>query len=878
MPLATLGLLAAVPAVPAFADVACGTAMSPPPQAIELLPSQMRRAPVPRGAAGLDIVITAGSGLSANAQALAAFQRAARQWEALFTDPVTITISGNLANLGSPATLGQTVPVVLTANFDAIRSTLVSDANDEADDAIVASLPTAAQVSFQVPPGFTVSGLGTTKANFKALGFTGLDAMFGASDGAITFNTQFPFDYDNSNGVTAGTYDFETIASHEIGHLLGFHSVVDTLDQMENLGQTGTRAAQTLDLLRFRTTATNPTASAQFTTFSRSATYGTTDITDDLFAEYRMSTGAHNGDGRQASHWRDDELSGLRLGLMDPTFGPAQAWSIAAADIRALDLIGYDYDRCGNGELDPTEQCDDGNDANGDCCSSACRYESAGAACTADANQCTNDTCNGTGTCQAAHRSGACEALFCTTGDFCFNGACVPSGPSPCAGGNECNDVCNEAARTCQTPNGTACTDDGNACTNDTCSAGACVHTNNTNACTDDGNACTNDTCSGGACVHTNNTSVCSDDGNVCTNDVCSGGACTHPANTGPCNDGLYCNGADTCQGGTCSAHAGSPCTGGHAVCGACNEAADSCAQPNGTACDDGSFCNGTDSCQAGACAAHSGDPCAGLGQCAATCDEAADDCNAPAGTACSSDDEICTDDACDGGGTCAHTFDVANDPVCQANVCPAVPEAGCRAAAGTSLSITDDADATRDALTWRWKKGQETSFDALGHPFSDTAYFLCLYLDDGAGPSRAASLIVEAGPGWQSRIPRGWSYRDADGSPSGVVSLQAGAGADGKAKMQWKAAGSWLELPPAEGATFFDAAATVIVQARTSDGTCWTSAFAAEHRKTNTAQRFKAGSGIVCGDYTASAGETCDGADDGACTGGCRADCSCEP
>src|SRR4029079_17875526 len=119
-----------------------------------------------------------------------------------------------------------------------------------------------------------------TKANLKALGFAGLDGMFGASDASITFNSGFSFDYDNSNGVGGGQMDFESVAMHEIGHALGFVSVVDTVDQLRNLGQTSSNIQpRPLDLFRFGT-ANNPTNAAQFTTFPRMLNSGNTAFFD----------------------------------------------------------------------------------------------------------------------------------------------------------------------------------------------------------------------------------------------------------------------------------------------------------------------------------------------------------------------------------------------------------------------------------------------------------------------------------------------------------------------------------------------------------------------------------------------------------------------
>ena len=82
---------------------------------------------------------------------------------------------------------------------------------------------------------------------------------------------------------------------------------------------------------------------------------------------------------------------------------------------------------CGDGKLDPGEDCDDGNTVDGDCCSANCTAEPDGGACD--------------------------DGEACTT-DHCASGACV---------GMPVRD-------------GTAC-DDGSQCTVDACRAGACVGT-----------------------------------------------------------------------------------------------------------------------------------------------------------------------------------------------------------------------------------------------------------------------------------------------------------------------------------------------------------------------------------------------------------------
>jgi cysteine-rich repeat protein len=127
----------------------------------------------------------------------------------------------------------------------------------------------------------------------------------------------------------------------------------------------------------------------------------------------------------------------------------------------------------------------------------------AGSACADDGNGCTNDVCNGSGTCTHPPNTAPCDdGVFCNGADTCSGGSCVVHAGDPCAGGAECARTCREALHACADPAGTACSDEGDVCTDDRCNgSGACAHTPNTAAC-DDGNPCTiGDTCSGGTCV-----------------------------------------------------------------------------------------------------------------------------------------------------------------------------------------------------------------------------------------------------------------------------------------------------------------------------------------------------------------------------------------
>lgn len=297
----------------------------------------------------LDIVINPGQTLQGNAAALAAFNRAEERWESIFSDPITVTIDADLVSLANPNTIAQAGSVLLFDWHDFTRSVMQLDALDEPDNGIVAHIPSESQFSAALPGGASLyvnmeghHELGFTKANGKAMGYDAvlafysipsLDTIFGATDAVIEFNSNFSFDCDNSDGVGPGLMDFETVAAHEIGHSLGFVSAVDDVDYYE----AGEFSPYVLDLFRFGPDS-NPSDASEFTLFPRNLTPGDVGFFDDLASEVLFSTGFFNGDGRQASHWKDN----LGLGIMDPTLSLQQISPITANDIRALDLIGWD--------------------------------------------------------------------------------------------------------------------------------------------------------------------------------------------------------------------------------------------------------------------------------------------------------------------------------------------------------------------------------------------------------------------------------------------------------------------------------------------------------------------------------------------------------
>jgi hypothetical protein len=255
-------------------------------------------------------------------QIKSAFNTAAAAYTSNLTDQVVINIQVSWGSVGGYAmpygALGASLdPLYGYYSYSQIKSWLKADASGSSDATAIANLPVASIAGnrFVVP-----------KAEAKALGL--IPGSGTSIDGYIGFGNGVSYDYTPGNGVSASAYDFTAVAAHEIDEVLG---------RISGLNSPTPSWATPFDLFR---------CSGGGRSFSYSAAaYFSIDGCKTNLGNFNNVGGGDRSDWASGPDGVDAQNAYLY---------PGHANGLSAADLIALDVIGWGGANTNLGSLAPS--------------------------------------------------------------------------------------------------------------------------------------------------------------------------------------------------------------------------------------------------------------------------------------------------------------------------------------------------------------------------------------------------------------------------------------------------------------------------------------------------------------------------------------------
>ena len=287
------------------------------------------------------------------------FKIAAKYWESVLSNDVVLNFQVGFSPLG-PNILGGTSSslmeyVPIRNYYNALSATRTSSLDARAV-AHLSPLNANGSVTVKVPEYFdppNASGVaangtriapdGTMISTTMALSSANVKALVGgnanAIDGTIQFSSTFAFDFNPTDGISAGTYDFIGVAVHEMGHALGFLSGADDFDYSVGGGfpVDGAWWGYAMDMFRY-------SAPGVLDWTFNTNSYFSIDGGMTAYQNGFFSTGQNYGDGWQASHWKAlvaAPFCSNFLGIMNPYFCNDTSGSVTGLDLALFDAIGW---------------------------------------------------------------------------------------------------------------------------------------------------------------------------------------------------------------------------------------------------------------------------------------------------------------------------------------------------------------------------------------------------------------------------------------------------------------------------------------------------------------------------------------------------------
>lgn len=243
----------------------------------------------------------------------AAFNTVASQFDASFSTPVTVKIGVSWGKVhGASLAAGDiaasqsalTGPFTYANIVSAFKADAAANPLDPDIVSAAANLPKtspAGSLSYELP-----------YAEAQALGF--LPASINPASGYVGFSAATKWDFSPAGGITAGTYDFEGLAAHEISEVLG---------RITGLNSSKPTYATMFDTLRY--------SAAHTSSFSYSSSaYFSVDGGVTNRGRFNLSGGGDRSD-----------LAAVKGDAQNAFLSTGTLYGLSAGDLAALDVLGW---------------------------------------------------------------------------------------------------------------------------------------------------------------------------------------------------------------------------------------------------------------------------------------------------------------------------------------------------------------------------------------------------------------------------------------------------------------------------------------------------------------------------------------------------------